>query len=231
MSDDSRNIVSIDGRDRRPWAVVTRERLLQATVSEIAARGYDHARLVDIAQRADLTVGAIYNWFANKAELFAAAIEYALTEQRDHNLTYLDDKQVSARVGIVANHWLMMVAALAPRQGGDRGPTDAQRTLLEALRMAWRDEEVQKSIQPQVAGILEQYEQVIDQGKRDGQIDDELDTRLLARILLAIPAGLSSLTLAGMPDLDPKLYLAVLTRLNAALQPSKLARGENESAD
>ncbi|NBR92516.1 MAG: TetR family transcriptional regulator [Actinobacteria bacterium] len=52
------NIVNIDGRDRRPWAVVSREKLLRAAIAEIADRGYEHARLVDIAARADMTVGA-----------------------------------------------------------------------------------------------------------------------------------------------------------------------------
>ena len=59
MSQDSRNVVNVDGRDRRPWALISKTKLLDAAVAEIAERGYDRARLVDIAARADLTVGAI----------------------------------------------------------------------------------------------------------------------------------------------------------------------------
>ena len=47
----SNNIVNIDGRDRRPWALVSREKLLRAAIAEIADRGYEKARLVDIAKR------------------------------------------------------------------------------------------------------------------------------------------------------------------------------------
>ena len=48
MARDSGNVVNIDGRDRRPWSVASREILLRAAISEIAERGYEHARLVDI---------------------------------------------------------------------------------------------------------------------------------------------------------------------------------------
>jgi len=57
MSSEPTNIVRIDGKDRRPWSVASRETLLQAAIAEIAERGYEHARLVDIAARADMTVG------------------------------------------------------------------------------------------------------------------------------------------------------------------------------
>lgn len=69
MTDESSNIVKIDGKDRRPWSVTSRETLLRAAIAEIAERGFEHARLVDIAARADMTVGAIYNWFDNKSKL------------------------------------------------------------------------------------------------------------------------------------------------------------------
>ena len=219
MSDEVRNIVNINGRDRRPWAVITRERLLRASIEEIALRGYDHARLVDIAARADLTVGAVYNWFDDKAELFSAAIEFALQERQAENLQYLSANRVSERAGLPGNHWLMMIAALAPRQGGDKGPTDTQRILLESLRMSWRDEDLQDQIQPLLSAIIDQYAQVIDLAKADGEIDEALDTRLLARVLVAIPVGLSSLTLAGQPDLDPKSFIALFLRLSDALKP------------
>ena len=57
---ESNNVINIDGKDRRPWAIASRELLLRAAIAEIAERGYEHARLVDIAARADMTVGAIY---------------------------------------------------------------------------------------------------------------------------------------------------------------------------
>ncbi|NBN97118.1 MAG: TetR family transcriptional regulator [Actinobacteria bacterium] len=214
------NIVNIDGRDRRPWAVVSREKLLRAAIAEIADRGYEHARLVDIAARADMTVGAIYNWFDDKAAMFNAALEFALNSQQESNAGYLAKPDISERVGYQPNHWLMLVAALAPRQGGDKGPTDAQKILLEALRVAWRDEDSQEHLQPQVSALLTQYEAVLQQAVDDGRIDGSLNVRLLARIFLAIPIGLSSLTLAGMPDIAPKDFVTLVQKLDAAFRPT-----------
>ncbi|NDF69473.1 MAG: TetR family transcriptional regulator, partial [Actinobacteria bacterium] len=66
-------IVNIDGRDRRPWALQTRDKILNAAVEEIAERGFERARLVDIAERAGVTVGSIYTWYRDKTDLFTAA--------------------------------------------------------------------------------------------------------------------------------------------------------------
>ena len=214
------NIVNIEGRDRRPWAVVSREKLLRAAIAEIADRGYEHARLTDIAARADMTVGAIYNWFDDKAAMFNAALEFALNSQQETNASYLAKPDISERVGYQPNHWLMLVAALAPRQGGDNGPTDAQKILLEALRVAWRDEDSQELLQPQVSALLSQYEAVLQQAVDDGRIDASLNVRLLARIFLAIPIGLSSLSLAGMHDIPTKDFVSLVQKLDAAFRPT-----------
>lgn len=220
MNQEQNNIVNIDGRDRRPWAVVSREKLLRAAVAEIAERGYEHARLVDIAARADMTVGAIYNWFDDKAALFNAALEFALQAQHDTNSTYLATPDITARVGYQPNHWLMLVAALAPRQGNDKGPTDAQKILLEALRVAWRDDDSQERLQPQISVLLGQYEEILQRAVDEGVIDASLNVRLLARIFLAIPIGLSSLTLSGMPDIAPKDFVTLVQKLDAAFRPT-----------
>ena len=50
-----------------------RERLVEAATAVFAERGYDGARVGDIARRAGLTTGAIYSNFTGKAQLLAAA--------------------------------------------------------------------------------------------------------------------------------------------------------------
>ena len=77
-----KNVVTVDGRDRRPWALASRERLLEAATEEIAAVGFERARLAEIASRADMTPGSVYTWFANKEELFRAAPKKAPTKKK-----------------------------------------------------------------------------------------------------------------------------------------------------
>lgn len=216
-----KNIIEIDGRGHRPWAVVSKEKLLNAAVAEIAERGFEHARLVDIAARADLTVGAIYNWFKNRAELFTAAVEYAITQQHEANSEYLSTDSAEFHTGYRKNHWILRIAALSPRQANDSGPTNAQKLTLEALRVAWRDEESQGAIAPQVSALLSQYEEIVRDAMRDGHIDASLDPKVIARIFMALPVGLSMLTLSGLPDVDPFKYIDVFQRLDSALKPRK----------
>jgi iron-sulfur cluster assembly accessory protein len=112
MSENSGNIVSIDGKDHRPWAVISREKLLKAAVSEIAERGYEKARLVDIAAKADLTVGSVYTWYKNKTDLFNAAIEFALTEQYkvvidSMSMQYLQGAEIDYKEEIMGSQFVI----------------------------------------------------------------------------------------------------------------------------
>ena len=219
MTDESSNIVKIDGKDRRPWSVASRETLLRAAIAEIAERGYDHARLVDIAARADMTVGAIYNWFDNKSMLFKAALEFALENQHNQNRQYLSTDKVQSATGFQSNHWLILISALVPRQGNTDGPTEAQLILLESLRSAWRDEDSKKDLQAQVVSLLAQYETIIMRAMNDGLIDKGLNPALIARVFMAFPIGMSSLSLAGAADIAVQEYIPLLTRLNEAMLP------------
>jgi len=214
------NIVSIDGRDHRPWAVISREKLLKAAVSEIAERGYEKARLVDIAAKADLTVGSVYTWYKNKTDLFNAAIEFALAQQHEGNLKYLSDGGDGLINDNPDSHWTILIGALAPRNAAkDSSATDSQKMLLEALMVSWRNEEAQPQIEPQIAALVAQYEEILAAAMAAGNIDSKLDTKILARLFLAFPVGLSLLTLSGLPDPDMRNMIVFFERFAEVLKP------------
>ena len=220
MSENPGNIVSIDGRDHRPWAVISREKLLKAAVSEIAERGYEKARLVDIAAKADLTVGSVYTWYKNKTDLFNAAIEYALAQQHEGNLKYLSDGGDGLIDDNPDSHWAILIGALAPRNAAkDSSATDSQKMLLEALMVSWRNEEAQPQIEPQIAALVAQYEEILSAAMAAGNIDSKLDTKILARLFLAFPVGLSLLTLSGLPDPDMRNMIVFFERFAEVLKP------------
>jgi AcrR family transcriptional regulator len=220
LSDHSGNVVSIDGRDRRPWALVSREKLLEAAISEIAERGYEKARLVDIAAKADLTVGSVYTWYKNKADLFNAAIEYSLAQQQENNLKYLSTGGDGLVNDNPDSHWTILIAALAPRNAAtDSSATDSQKMLLEALMVSWRNEEAQPQIEPQIAALLTQYQEILSAAQATGSIDSALDAKLLARLFLAFPVGLSLLTLSGLPDPDMRNIIVFFERFAEVLKP------------
>jgi TetR/AcrR family transcriptional regulator, acrAB operon repressor len=55
-------------------AAATRESLIDAALEVFSERGYAAARLEEIAERADLTRGALYHHFSDKAELYLAVL-------------------------------------------------------------------------------------------------------------------------------------------------------------
>ena len=218
---DSR-IVTIDGRDRRPWALVSKEKLLRAAIAEIADRGYEKARLVDIAKRADLTVGSIYTWFEDKTELFNAALEFAIAETQELNSSLVSTDGFKNISPVQTANWLVIVASLLPRRLDDAsGPSEAQRMLLEALKASWRDEEAHDAILPQIAAFLGQYEAVVDAAVKSGQVSKDLHPKLLARVMLALPVGLTLLTLAGLPEPDQRKFIPIFQKFGEAIRPSE----------
>jgi AcrR family transcriptional regulator len=213
-------VVRIDGRDRRPWALQSKEKLLRAAIAEIADRGYEKARLVDIAKRADLTVGSIYTWFENKTELFNAALEFAIAETQKQNESLVNSDEFKNASPNQTQQWLIVIASLLPRRLDDAsGPSEAQRMLLEGLKAAWRDEEAHDAILPQIAAFLSQYEQVVEAALKSGQVTKDVDPKLLARVLLALPVGLTLLTLAGLPEPDQMKFIPLYQKFGEALGP------------
>ena len=61
---------------------VTREHLLRAAAAAFAEHGFRGATLADIADRAGITTGPIYNYFSSKEDLFVAASRAALDALR-----------------------------------------------------------------------------------------------------------------------------------------------------
>lgn len=62
-------------RKTKEDALETRNQLLDAAEKVFLEKGFSHASLADVARAADLTRGAVYWHFKNKADLFEALIE------------------------------------------------------------------------------------------------------------------------------------------------------------
>ena len=218
-----RNVVTIDGRDRRPWALASKERLLEATTEEIAAVGFERARLAEIAARADMTPGSVYTWFANKEELFRAALESALSAQLRSNAEFLGSTDLDASA------WLMKLALTVPRNAADEGPTAAQQLLLEAYYASWRDPAAREMLAPRIREHYAMYRTIVEEAKGDGAIDAQLDTHLLATLLLAIPLGMGLVNMAGIERPDDVAWLDVAGRFDAAVKPVNGSRAKKAS--
>jgi AcrR family transcriptional regulator len=64
---------------RREQAALTRARIIDGAAAMFETRGYDGARIEDIASRAGVAVPTVYKVFANKRNLLKASVEAAIT--------------------------------------------------------------------------------------------------------------------------------------------------------
>ena len=213
MAVTSKKIVKVNGRNRRPWALASKERILAAATAEIAAVGFERARLTEIAARAEMTPGSIYTWFENKEDLFRAALEEALTKQIISNAETLD-------AGGFADNWIIQIGTLVPRNSRDTTATDAQMLLIESYYAAWRDPKARKKFLKGINSHLEMYVNIIKNAQSMGKITPEVDAQTLGTIMLAMQTGMSLLSLSGVPRVEDKHWSGILTRLYYSLKPS-----------
>jgi len=208
----AKNVIHIDGRDRRPWALVSRERLLEAATEEIAAVGFERARLAEIAERAEMTPGSVYTWFANKEELFRAALEAALSAQIRNNTAFMESSELSG------SDWVLKVAATVPRNAGDTGPTAAQQLLIEAYYASWRDPSAREILRPRIREHYAMYRRIVDEAQADGAVSNSIDAHSLTTLLLAVPIGLSLVTMSGVDRPDDVHWIEIFSRFDKSMR-------------
>lgn len=214
MAEQSGRIVNVNGRNRRPWALQSRERILKAAIDEIAEVGFEKARLVDIAKRADLTVGSIYTWFENKEDLFRAALEDALEAQLLSNAAAL-----AGVPELNQDKWLYEIANLVPRNHEDDTVTAAQRLMIESYYASWRDTDAQEKLLPRLRTHVQMYIDIIERAQASGAVRDDIDTYALAMVMVAVPLGMSLLNLSGFDRVEDSLWLPIILGVHESLKP------------
>jgi AcrR family transcriptional regulator len=68
---------------RRAHAAATRARIVEAAATVFAARGFERARIEDIAKEAGVAYPTVYKAFGNKPALLSAAVTWAMTGGAD----------------------------------------------------------------------------------------------------------------------------------------------------
>jgi AcrR family transcriptional regulator len=207
----SKKVVEVDGRRRRPWALASQDNLLNAAINEIAASGFERARLSDIAKRAGMTPGSIYTWFENKEDLFQAALQHALTEQLRKNQKALADAGIE-------NSFLLQIASLVPRNHQDDGPTNAQQLLIECYYAAWRDPKARESLLDGIESQRQMYINIFEEGQQQGVVGTEITATAMATFLLSLHTGLAMLSLAGVPRISDAEWVTIYARLADAFR-------------
>ena len=197
------------GRIAGATAAETRERLLRAAADVFAERGYDGARVADIARAAGVSSGAMYAHFASKAELLVGAL-------RAHGQGQLAD-MLAADPDRSVTDMLLITGRGLPRRRGVRCYL-----IVEALAAARRDPDVAAAMRQYVGEDAGWLAGLMGVAQAAGEIDPVLSPDALAHfcILLAIGSALVSPGLHAVGDQD---WAALLARVVAGLAPARPA--------
>lgn len=192
------------GRTAGATGAGTRERLLRAAADAFARRGYDGARVSDIAEGAGLSNGALYAYFGSKAELLVGAL-------RAHGRRLLDDVLAHPSRSITEE---LLAAGRSLRQRRDPDGYLA----VEALAAARRDPEVARPMRDYVRERADLLAAQVRDAQRAGEIDPAVSPVAVAHLCLALGLG-TALLPPEIHEVDEQAWAAFLARLVTALSP------------
>ena len=198
-----REVILLMGRIAGVSAAETRDRLLHAAADALAERGYDGARVADIAAAAGVTRGAMYAHFGSKADLLVCALRTHGRRVLAEMLRTGPDRPIT---------WLLTAMG-----GGAPCRRDAEGHLLvEALVAARRDEYLAAPMGCYVSELAECLSSLMRAAQASDQIDPVLSPNALVHLCLLLGMG-SALVTPDLHAVDEEEWAAVVSRLQRGL--------------
>ena len=191
------------------------DRLLHAAAEVFAEKGYERAGVAEIARRAGVTTGAIYNRFGGKAELLLEAVDHHVPDSLDNVLNGASESigrlPATKVLSTLGDH-------LLDDLDGGHG------LFLEAVVAARRDPELAARLRERVADEGRRLGKLVDEGTSDGLLDPDLDQQAVVRLAPAIGFGMLLTRSMGLDLPDPDHWHVVIGRVldGLALPPASM---------
>ena len=191
------------------------DRLLHAAAEVFAEKGYERAGVAEIARRAGVTTGAIYNRFGGKAELLLEAVAHHVPDSLDNVLNGANESigrlPATKVLSTLGDH-------LLDDLDGGHG------LFLEAVVAARRDPELAARLRERVADEGRRLGKIVDEGTSDGLLDPDLDQQAVVRLAHAIGFGMLLTRSMGLDLPDPDHWHVVISRVldGLALPPASM---------
>ena len=191
-------------RKRQPRGVATHARVLEAGEELFIRRGYESAKMAEVAQLAGISVGTLYHYFPDKhallleiVDLYCQRVARARRKGLDLDELFGDEP----RSGIRA--WL--------REGYERLRKEPSLYLV-VLGLAERDPEVRRRYEGVEQLEIERLRTVIELGQQRGLIREQLDPAAAAFLIHhAIDMAVVQLLVREVRETDPDRVLSELT--------------------
>ena len=174
-----------------------RQQILRAAFACFGREGFHATTVQDICDEADLSPGAVYNYFDGKADIIRA-IAAESRDSLDALFDSIDTEQPAPRVlaDLVAR---LGEFAEQPDDAAEGGHRVRVRLWGEALSA----DEVHELLQENQADFIERITELIRSGQAKGEFDEAAEPEALVRALLAFHQGMV-LQKAVSPDASVK---------------------------
>ncbi|WP_309571784.1 TetR/AcrR family transcriptional regulator [Deinococcus sp.] len=181
------------------------DQVLDAAVRCFAEGGFHATGMADVIRESGLSAGSVYRYYRSKDELIAAIITRLLGQLHGRLIGMSAGARTPAEVIEGA-----LGAALETFSGEQ---LNYARLLPQVWTEALRNPAVALHVQASYRQILDHLYQLTERMQRQGTLDDDLDPRGVAHVMLSAVQGFMLQKLLLRQDLDPATYLAAASQM------------------
>lgn len=188
-----------------------RARILSAAQEVFAEQGFEASRMEEVARRARVGKGTLYNYFDSKEDLLIQAVIASMEEVQERITTSVDpspDQPIRTLEDVLRILVVEALPALTQRfhslynqaSGLIARDSDARRRLFAANQAFYRDRQ-------------RDFEELIEAGARAGQFRTDVDPAEVSLLLQALFDGLLRRATFDAERVDPTRAFSVLLQL------------------
>jgi AcrR family transcriptional regulator len=159
-----------------------RNQIMQAALACMVRKGFHKTSMRDICREANLSAGAVYNYFSGKEEIIAAAAEHSRAANRAA-LAEISGT-ASAQQALVALLGFLF-DLLQSDDFKELGPVDA-----DVFAEAQRNRKVQGIVEQEYLSLTIPIAAIIRKGQDQGKISADLDPVAMAKTMVAMFMGI-----------------------------------------
>jgi AcrR family transcriptional regulator len=187
-----------------------RTAILETAAREFAAHGYDGASINRILEQADLSKGAAYYYFDDKADLFLAVLETYVDE-----MLGIDDFQLEGLT--VTTYWSALRAVYSrPFVTAVEKPWLVN--LTKALRDAMKNASIAERVYSHFSGLLNWLDEVLKRGQALGLVRTDLPDSLLISLVVNIDSAVDEWILDHWDEMTSQERAALLDKIIVMLE-------------
>jgi len=183
----------------------TREALVRSAAELFVEEGYGAVSVRDLARQTDLTSGAIYGHFRNKADLLVAAIADRIAVELEGPRGTATDFS-----GFIGRQWRTY-----------RSRTAMRALLVEGAAAARVDDDVREELTRLLSSKLDEWRAIYRDVQVSEKMDPDVDMDTVVVTLVAIELGLGVMESIGIDLPKPAAWARTVERLLTSLYPRR----------